>query len=327
MPLHPLVERIRLIALGTCLLAAPAAAGGWPATLGYVLQAEALAASRAEVVRVLAACGRELLVLDAAFSAGEHGAWSGDELDAIRAAAPGRRIVSYLSIGEAEGYRDYFAALAGSDLLLAENPDWPGNFKVRYWRADWQQLITARAAALIEQGFDGVYLDIVDAYQHFEHDAQGAFHPGRINPETGASYRAEMVAFVRAIAAAARAVRADALVIPQNGSDLLHDETYRAAVDGIGLEDLFTLGDAPQDPGHTGQVLDNLAVLHGTRHFVLAIEYADAGGVRAHALRRAGELGFVLLLTDRPLRTLGTSYAPMDWRAGRTTNRGAAGAR
>ena len=32
------------------------------------------------------------------------------------------------------------------------------------------------------------------------------------------------------------------------------------------------------------------------------------------ALRRAGELGIVLLLTDRALRTLGSSYAPMNWR-------------
>jgi cysteinyl-tRNA synthetase len=304
---------MRSVALTGALAGTPAAAADWPATLGYVLQAEGLAAQRADAVRELAASGRDLLVLDAAFSVGEHGAWTRAELDAVRAGAPGRRVVCYLSIGEAEAYRDYFAGLADSDLLLEENPNWQGNFKVRYWREDWQRLIAARAAALMEQGFDGVYLDIVDAYQHFEHDAQGAFHPGRVNAETGASYRAEMVRFVRRIASAVRAVRPEALVIPQNGSDLLHDAALRAAVDGIGLEDLFTLNDAPQDPAHTGQVLDNLAALHGTQHFVLVIEYAGTGKERAHALQRAGEPGYVLLLTDRALNTLGTSYAPMNW--------------
>ena len=88
---------------------------------------------------------------------------------------------------------------------------------------------------------------------------------------------------------------------------------FRDAVDGIGVEDLFTLGDAAQDAGHTRQVLDNLAVLAGGRRFVLDIEYAQSGRERARAVREAGERGFVLLLTDRPLTILGTSYAPVPW--------------
>lgn len=304
-----------LFAMVTTLMArhTTAEATRWPATLGYVLQAEGLAEDRAGAVQYLADSSRDLLVLDAAFTGGEGGAWTRAELDAVRGTDPTRRIVSYLSIAEAEDYRDYFASLAGSDLLLAENRDWPGNYKVRFWRDAWQRIILARAQAQLEQGFDGLYLDIVDAYQYFEHDAQGAYHSGRINAETGLSYRAEMVRFVQQVAAAARAVRPSAIVIPQNGSDLLHDAAFRAAIDGIGLEDLFSLGDALQDPVHTTQVLANLAAIQGTRHFVLGVEYAQSGLVRARAVQRAGELGIVLLLTDRPLATLGTSYAPMNW--------------
>jgi endo-alpha-1,4-polygalactosaminidase (GH114 family) len=80
-------------------------------------------------------------------------------------------------------------------------------------------------------------------------------------------------------------------VIPQNGSDLLYDAAFRAAVDGIGLEDLFSLGNALQDAAHTTQVLANLAAIQGTQHFVLGVEYAQSGLARARAVQRAGELG------------------------------------
>jgi len=310
-----LISAAVLAAIGLGL--GPSGAGAsppWPASLGYVLQAEHLGDGRGEAVSRLAASGRDLLVLDAAFTAGEGGQWTREELDAIRAGRLGRQVVCYLSIGEAERYRDYWPAIAGGEVVLDENPDWPGNYKVRFWREDWQRIIDARVAAIAAQGFDGVYLDIVDAFQHFEHDPDGSFHPGRVNPETGRSYRADMAAFVLRIAAGLRAARPGALVIPQNGSELLREPEFHATVNGIGVEDLFTLGDESQHPEHTRQVLDNLAALDDRRHFVLEIEYAESGAQRSRAVRLAGEHGHVLLLTDRALTTLGTSYAPVRWR-------------
>ena len=86
-----------------------------------------------------------------------------------------RLVVSYMSIGEAEDYRYYWNSSwehDPPDWLAGENPDWPGNYKVRYWNPAWQAIIYGSENAYLDKilnaGFDGVYLDIIDAFEYFE---------------------------------------------------------------------------------------------------------------------------------------------------------------
>ena len=86
-----------------------------------------------------------------------------------------RLVISYMSIGEAEDYRFYWQTAWNStkpEWIEAENPDWEGNYKVRYWETDWQNIIYGNTAAYLDKilssGFDGVYLDIIDAFEYFE---------------------------------------------------------------------------------------------------------------------------------------------------------------
>ena len=59
-----------------------------------------------------------------------------------------------------------------SSWLEEENPDWSGNYKIRYWDKNWQQIIFGNPDAYLDKilkaGFDGVYLDLVDSYEYFE---------------------------------------------------------------------------------------------------------------------------------------------------------------
>jgi len=86
-----------------------------------------------------------------------------------------RLVIAYMSIGEAEDYRYYWQAewaASPPSWLAGENPDWPGNYKVRYWNAAWQDIIFGGNGTytkkIIDAGFDGVYLDIIDAFEYFE---------------------------------------------------------------------------------------------------------------------------------------------------------------
>jgi len=88
-----------------------------------------------------------------------------------------RQVIAYMSIGEAEEYRPYWQAewkTNPPDWLADRNPDWEGNWKVRYWDPKWQQIIYGEPDSylglLLESGFDGVYLDIIDAFEYFEED-------------------------------------------------------------------------------------------------------------------------------------------------------------
>jgi cysteinyl-tRNA synthetase len=86
-----------------------------------------------------------------------------------------RLVIAYMSIGEAEDYRYYWRSnwKPGEPAWIeAVNPDWPGNFVVQYWDPEWQAIIYGSPDAYLDRilaaGFDGVYLDIIDAFEYFE---------------------------------------------------------------------------------------------------------------------------------------------------------------
>ena len=86
-----------------------------------------------------------------------------------------RLAVAYMSIGEAESYRYYWKSSWNTNppaWLAAENPAWPGNYKVKYWDPAWQAIIFGSPDAyldrILDAGFDGAYLDIIDAFEYFE---------------------------------------------------------------------------------------------------------------------------------------------------------------
>ena len=57
-----------------------------------------------------------------------------------------------------------------------ENPEWSGNYKVRYWYKEWQNIIYGNDSSytkrILDSEFDGVYLDIIDAFEYFESQGQ-----------------------------------------------------------------------------------------------------------------------------------------------------------
>lgn len=86
-----------------------------------------------------------------------------------------RLIICYMSIGEAENYRYYWQQdwyLNPPSFLASENPNWPGNYKVKYWDPKWQAIIYGNDESYLKKilnaNFDGVYLDIIDAFEYFE---------------------------------------------------------------------------------------------------------------------------------------------------------------
>jgi cysteinyl-tRNA synthetase len=100
-----------------------------------------------------------------------------EEVESLKIKANGspRLVVAYMSIGEAEDYRYYWRDEwyeNPPEWIEEENPEWPGNYKVRYWNDTWQGIIyrnnDSYLRKIIDAGFDGVYLDSIDSYEFFE---------------------------------------------------------------------------------------------------------------------------------------------------------------
>ncbi len=300
------------VLIGCGLSASPAvAADPLPASLAYVLQADKLAATKSTALVLLADCQRDWIVLDASFDTGRESRWNSADLTRIRNGRPGRKILAYLSIGEAEKYRDYWKPSWNDrppPFLLAENRDWPGNYQVKFWLDSWQTIILREVDRLMEQGFDGLYLDKVDIYEDFEYDAESKdWIDHRKNPQTGRTYRAEMIDWVAKIAARARRSNGKALIVPQNAAPLLQAPDYRRLISGIGIEDLFTDGERRQADDAIRYRERPLRQLVAAGKPVLCIDYAESPRLRRAVAAQAVQRNYCLLITDRALSGIGYS--------------------
>src|SRR6478735_4125349 len=98
---------IRILSYLLAVFAAiPALAASPPESFAYILQADSFAKTKAAAVEKLSACDRDWIVLDATYS--NDTTWESADLAAIRAGKADRKLIAYISIGEAEDYRPYW---------------------------------------------------------------------------------------------------------------------------------------------------------------------------------------------------------------------------
>jgi cysteinyl-tRNA synthetase len=200
-----------------------------------------------------------------------------------------------MSIGEAEDYRYYREdrwKTGSPGWLDSVNPDWAGNFKVRYWDADWQSVIFGSPDAYLDRivaaRFDGVYLDIIDAYEYFA-------ERGRDSAED------EMIEFVTALGDYARSQHPGFLVLPQNAAEPGLRADYLAAVDGIGIENIYFGYDEQNeatDSSITSEIEEVLQLWTAAGKLVLAEDYATSPDNITEAYELATGKRFTHTVTD-----------------------------
>ncbi|CAJ0878518.1 hypothetical protein R20233_02426 [Ralstonia sp. LMG 32965] len=163
-----------------------------------------------------------------------------------------RKVLAYIDIGEAEDFRTYWtpswkAPTASGpgipDFIIKADPDgWAGDYPVAFWDPRWQALWlgpNGAVAQLAREGFDGVYLDWVEAYA--EPSVVDAAQTAGVDPAQA------MVDFIAKIRAAGRAINPQFAVIQQNAPSLIDDgggSTLLATIDGISQEDTWFGGSA-----------------------------------------------------------------------------------
>ena len=123
-----------------------------------------------DFIEAICATNYDLVIMDLFLNEEE---FSADEIEQLHNKANGgkRMVIAYMSIGEAEDYRYYWQAewkRGNPSWLDKENPKWKGNYKVKYWNAEWQEIIFDYLSRITNAGFDGVYLDIIDAFEYYE---------------------------------------------------------------------------------------------------------------------------------------------------------------
>ncbi len=132
-------------------------------------------ATKADFINAVTATNYDLVIMDLFFH--DDTEFTAAEVTQLKNKSNGgsRLVISYMSIGEAEDYRYYWDSSWNTNSpawLDQENPDWAGNFKVKYWEETWQNIIFGNDDSYLKKitdaEFDGVYLDIIDGFEYYE---------------------------------------------------------------------------------------------------------------------------------------------------------------
>lgn len=247
----------------------------------------------------------DLLVIDYSRDGSDTERFTRDEIRILKNSRKGGRLVlAYLSIGEAESYRYYWKASWKSERpswLDRENPDWDENFKVRYWNPEWHEIIFRYLDKILAAGFDGVYLDIIDAYEYFEEQGR----------ECAAD---EMKQLIQEIARYAREATNNQNfgIFPQNAEELLSDKEYLSVITGIGKEDTYFGYDGENrrtPPKITSEIEQFLDMAKEADKLVLNVDYTTVRKKVAKSYALALDRGYVEYCTSRELDRL----IPQPW--------------
>lgn len=118
----------------------------------------------------------DLIIMDAFY--GETG-YTSAEIEALKTKKDGgkRLVISYISVGSAEKYRYYWQddwKLHKPRWLKKEYEGYPDEIWVKFWKKEWKNIIYGNddsyVKKIINAGFDGAYLDNVEAYYHLYFD-------------------------------------------------------------------------------------------------------------------------------------------------------------
>jgi cysteinyl-tRNA synthetase len=165
----------------------------------------------------------------------------------MHAAAHPKLVLAYIDIGEVEDWRTYWQSgwrIGNPGWIIALDPDdWEGDYPVSYWRDEFKALWLGEGGYLqgiLDAGFDGVYLDWVEAYS--DENVLAYAQVDGVDPV------AEMIAWVTEIAEFTRGQDPDFILIAQNAAELAQHDEYVRVIDAIAQEQVWFDGGPDNDP-------------------------------------------------------------------------------
>lgn len=238
-----------------------------------------------------------LWVIDYSLDGTDSRRFRPDQIELLK--ANNNLLISYLSVGEANSFRYYYEKMPKS-LVTERNRDW-GSLKIKYWEKEWQDMILETSSRwgkgyldkILDAGFDGVYLDIVDGFENF--------------PKERKLRAQDMANFIIAISKKAKTVNKHFRIIIQNGLHILdlidNADAFLKSIDGVAIESLFFLGDKKMDNAYHLQkdLLPFIQRYQAAGLKVLSVEYlTDPEKIRQY-FKEAQELKLIPLVSSKML--------------------------
>lgn len=206
------------------------------------------------------------------------------------------KLIAYVSVGEAEPYRDYYKEIP-NEWILGKNDVWD-SYVVDLRKKEYLEFLLNRVFPRLE-AFDGFFLDTLDSHQLFLK-----------NPHDLQRVRENLADLVKSI----RNKYTDKLILLNRGFEIMED--VKGYADAIVAESLF-YGISYDEkkiykemkPEETEWLLSKLKNARELGYKVIVIDYVDPKNRRLQieVARRIYNLGFIPYVSDKYLRTMGIS--------------------
>ncbi len=205
--------------------------------------------------------------------------------------------LAYLSIGEAEHYRPYWARISSAPFLAESNKEWEGNQRVDFRDPAWQKiLLEEEIPRRLSQGYDGFMLDTLDAIPYLE----------KTYPKRYAGMQDALCQWLKQLR-----LRYPDLLIAANGTESL--VLAAPFVDAYVTEGLFATWDASgkyyrkvkaEEKTWRHAQLRRALALHNRP--VWNVEYAASGQtvLQTWAKAQSRQQGFIPFVSERELNVL-----------------------
>jgi len=206
-------------------------------------------------------------------------------------------VIAYIDIGEAENWRWYWKwsqewpvneprPADWPSFIITRDPDgWEGNYPVAYWDKRWKDIIiygrnqdsnpygnfSSVIDEVIKDGFDGIYLDWVEAFENEDIIKAARMH--------GREPAREMIQFIKEMKDYGTKRNPGFIIIQQNAASLCdgHPELF-TVIDAIAQEAIWYDG-AATDRWHDrdGYDLENDLAL--VNHYIHYLDQYKAAGI------------------------------------------------
>lgn len=200
-------------------------------------------------------------------------------------------VLAYINAGYAEEWRNYWETLKDTGIVHGKTM-YEGEYYVEYWSPAWRETILDMALEYLSHGYQGVYLDNIDAA-----DQITMKQPGWAD---GLDPYAEMIRLVSWVSQNVKLFYPDAYVFVNIGSatQLLYNQTFLHSIDGVLREELWTkwTGVNETAPVPVEEVNDTLRALIYAKQQGLVVIVADPVKDRREAetfCAKAHHYGFI----------------------------------
>ena len=205
-------------------------------------------------------------------------------------------VVGYVTVGEISNTSPDFARFKKSGILVDENENWPGSWRVDIRKKKWRRyVVDTLVPRVIARGFGGIFIDTIDTAEYLREVKKTP------NAVEGA------VKLIKEI----RKSHPDIIIVLNNGLSLLND--VGEIIDALLVEDIFTSYDFKTKKYSLASPEHKAARMAPAKQFsekfhkpVLALDYlnkTDAKGIK-RVVREARAQGFVPYISDIDLNTI-----------------------